>query len=195
GFSESGKVEVDFILNILLFPCTCSGSTKCTKSVSIIYQQAERVFFLQFCYFFQFTLVSGHSENAFGNYQNTTCSLFFNQGFCSLQLLFAISYIVVFVNIAVSCGHSQTINNTSMAFCIVYHYVVPSEDNINQARHTLVSEIEKCCVFLPYKFSQFLFQSFMFITVTAHHTGTHWVGKSVLGSSISISLSYFGVVG
>src|SRR5690606_33696264 len=63
GFSESGKVEVDFILNILLVPCTCSGSTKCTKSVSIIYQQAERVFFLQFCYFFQVTLVSGHSEN------------------------------------------------------------------------------------------------------------------------------------
>src|SRR5215207_4815904 len=98
-------------------------------------------------------------------------------------------------HISMSCMQAHTINNTGMAFRIVYHHIMTAAQHIDDAYHSLVTIVKECCIFLTYKFGKFSFKLFVVVAVATHHAGTHWVGEAELFGAISIGFAHIRVVG
>ncbi|MNF01256.1 hypothetical protein D3C80_2002270 [compost metagenome] len=89
---------------------------------------------------------------------------------------------------------TQTIQDTCMAFCIIYDYVMTGYDSINCRHHTLVAKVQQHSIFFTYMLCKFFFQLIMVIRVTTHHTGTHRVSQTVFCSGIGIRFSDFRMI-
>ena len=75
-FGESGEIKVDLILAALFFPAPAPVLPRVPNPYCIVNQQAEFIFGFEVRDLFQFALVAGHAEHAFGDHEDTAGVLF-----------------------------------------------------------------------------------------------------------------------
>src|SRR6185437_7569255 len=80
-------------------------------------------------------------------------------------------YIVVLENVTVSRMQSQPVDNTSMAFRIIYDHVVPAADGIDRTHYSLIT------------------------VVTTHHSRAHRGRQPKTGRCFRVYFPDIGVVG
>ncbi len=112
-FREGREVQIDLVPNTLLFAGTCTCFTHGTKTVGIIHKHTEFVFFFQRYYALEIALLTGHSENAFGNNQYATTGLI-GKFSSTLELLLQAIHIVVGIYKAFTHMEAHAIYYTRM---------------------------------------------------------------------------------
>ncbi|MNS81574.1 hypothetical protein D3C72_1152880 [compost metagenome] len=90
---------------------------------------------------------------------------------------------------------TDSVNDTRMRIYVIHYNIVFSHQGINDRYHSLVAEIQKISRLFHYEGSKLVFQLLVILGMSAHHTGTHRIGRSISCCCFRICLAYFRVVG
>ena len=129
-FGERREIDVDFVHDILLFSCSCAGFTHGSKTMRIVYEEAEIVTCFEGCDFTQFALAARHSEYAFGDHKDATTGCFCQLG-SALQLGFEAFHVVVGIHETLAHVQAHAIDDAGMRFCVVNDDIVAVDQAVD----------------------------------------------------------------
>ena len=117
------NIKVNFVHAAELLGSSPSVFAEKSESVGIVNEYAEIVFLLESGNLVKYAHCAGHSVNAFG-YQENSSAIFigFLAGPC--QNLFAINDVVVAKFVLASYVQTDSVEQTGVAFCVIYDNVV-----------------------------------------------------------------------
>ena len=159
-----------------------------SESVCIVNHETEVVFLLEGSDLVEDTERTGHTVNALCNKENATavCISLFTR---TCENFFTILDIVVTIFVFAADMQTDTVEQTSMALCIIDDYVVTCCKSVDCGNDSLISEVVEERIFLLLELREHLLKFLVISGIARQHSGAHRVCKAPFSRSFSICLA------
>ena len=165
-----------------------------SEAVSIVDEDAERVFFLESCNLVKDAECACHAEHAFGDQQHTAALLVGNLAGIAKNTL-TIDDVVVAELEALAEMQTDTVAQTSMRFRVIDNDIASANQRVDGGHNALIAEVELESSFLMLEVGQLPLQLFVESGLTGHHTAAHRIGHTPAGGAFRVGLAHLGMVG